>query len=413
MNLFAKESVSTYCLEQKNRLEYIIDKITDEEILNCDLEESIDYYYDICEILPIVVFKEKTEKEIDKIKVKKYNSFYRSGAYDEPEYWMVDGYKVNFKIYFDGNYELFDFKPSTYTLTRYDVEAFERPKYEKDGYFVISFEYASSSLKDIDISKKIMDDFNKKSGYFFSMIDNINNDVELYNSSLRDNIKKLLEKRKEKADEFNFIKNALEIPLVLNENAPNIKPIKLKKEKKINREKPKIKQPELEYTISDDDYLNILRIIHSSCSSFQVTARTSNKLNEEELRDLVLANISSHYVVTGETFRKNGKTDINISFENKAAFVGECKMWTGIKNFEKAINQLFGYTTWKDKKLALIVFNNKTKSFTKVLSAVEEWIKEHTTVINKSDANFWQCKMYRDDIKDDVKIAIMVYDITI
>ena len=35
----------------------------------------------------------------------------------------------------------------------------------------------------------------------------------------------------------------------------------------------------------------------------------------------------------GEAFRHKGKTDICVEHENRAAFVAECKMWTGANSW--------------------------------------------------------------------------------
>lgn len=63
----------------------------------------------------------------------------------------------------------------------------------------------------------------------------------------------------------------------------------------------------------------------------------------------LLATLNTHYdQATGETFRKIGKTDILIEFDNKAAFIGECKIWHGEKVFQDAIQQVLNYSTWRD-----------------------------------------------------------------
>jgi hypothetical protein len=36
--------------------------------------------------------------------------------------------------------------------------------------------------------------------------------------------------------------------------------------------------------------------------------------------------------------------------------VAECKIWSGPKQFSESIDQLFGYATWEDIKLALVIF---------------------------------------------------------
>jgi hypothetical protein len=79
---------------------------------------------------------------------------------------------------------------------------------------------------------------------------------------------------------------------------------------------PKLNITPVEYAISDDDYNNIKNIINLSCVSMEKTARTFCKLQEEELRDVILASLNTHYLgtATGETFNKRGKTDIHIPF---------------------------------------------------------------------------------------------------
>jgi hypothetical protein len=37
-------------------------------------------------------------------------------------------------------------------------------------------------------------------------------------------------------------------------------------------------------------------------------------------------------------------------------FIAECKRWAGIKGLVAALDQLLGYSTWHDSKLALVVF---------------------------------------------------------
>ena len=147
----------------------------------------------------------------------------------------------------------------------------------------------------------------------------------------------------------------------------------------------------------------------------EATSRTFNKNNEEELRDFIISTLGTHYVdsVTGETFRKIGKTDIHVIFENKSAFIGECKIWHGIKKFKDAIEQVFGYSTWKDRKISLIIFNKDNKDFNSILDVIESWIKENTKKATKEKANMWKCLMYKEESNSDIQIAIQVYDISI
>ena len=201
----------------------------------------------------------------------------------------------------------------------------------------------------------------------------------------------------------------------LKADAPNIRPLPLKKIRKIIKPKTKNVFVEPEYCISDSDYNNILNIIHNACSTMEATSRTFNKNNEEELRDFIISTLGTHYVdgVTGETFRKIGKTDIHVIFENKSAFIGECKIWHGIKKFTDAIEQVFGYSTWKDRKISLIIFNKDNKDFNSILDVIESWIKANTKKVTKENANMWKCLIHREESNSDIQIAIQVYDISI
>lgn len=83
-----------------------------------------------------------------------------------------------------------------------------------------------------------------------------------------------------------------------------------------------------------------------------------SKLKEEEIRDIILVILNSHYEgnVTGETFNGEGKTDILIKKDGESLFIGDCKFWNGEKILDETITQTARYTTWRDTKTAIIFF---------------------------------------------------------
>lgn len=95
---------------------------------------------------------------------------------------------------------------------------------------------------------------------------------------------------------------------------------------------------------------------------------------------------------TGETFRNSGKTDICIERDNRAAFVAECKIWSGPGEVEKAIEQLDSYLTWRDCKTALIYFVRR-KDFIKTTETAESALRSFDNMRNvKSiDKNEFDC----------------------
>ncbi len=105
-------------------------------------------------------------------------------------------------------------------------------------------------------------------------------------------------------------------------------------------------------------YSDIVETITSLGNAAERLPITNQKLTEEDLRNVILFVLNTNYEgqAVGEAFSGAGKTDILLIWKGRAAFVGECKIWHGEKKFLAAIDQLFGYTTWRDTRVALIIF---------------------------------------------------------
>ena len=127
------------------------------------------------------------------------------------------------------------------------------------------------------------------------------------------------------------------------------------------------------YSISDANYADILATIKHMGSTYERTPKSYAAMKEEDLRNTLLAALNGTYLggAVGEAFRNNGKTDICIEEKNRAAFVAECKMWTGQKAIADALKQLDSYLTWRDCKTALIYFVRK-KDFLAILQTAKE-----------------------------------------
>lgn len=154
------------------------------------------------------------------------------------------------------------------------------------------------------------------------------------------------------------------------------------------------------------------RIILMCGTTMEKTARTYFANTEEELRDHLLATLNTHYEsATGETFRKIGKTDIHIEFENKAAFIGECKIWHGERLFQGAIQQVINYSTWRDMKVSVIIFNKENQSFPAIISKIKSWADSNTVSYTQPQANIWKCKYHRQDMNVDIQLMILAFDL--
>ena len=410
--LFTEIEARNYFAALHSKMKSEVEQMSDAEIVSCNFQEWANYLADKYSIVPISIFETNIERSLSETKVKKANPF-RGHPY-EREFFEIDGVRVTFKIPFDGNPDLFEIQPSSRILSRFATESFINPCNEDCGSFTLNFEYTKQELqgKGEAMAEYVQKQFDREFDSYKKMIANVNAEVASYNNSLNASALRVLEERKKKADSFSAISAALQIPLTESKNAPNTKPIQLKRIVRQPSAKPTVPQMAPESCISDRDYENINNIIAMCGTTMEKTARTYYANGEEELRDHLLAALNTHYeAATGETFRKIGKTDIHIEFENKAAFIGECKIWHGEQLFQEAIQQVLNYSTRRDLKVSVIIFNKENKSFHSILSKIKTWADMNTVSYSQPQANIWKCKYHRQDMNVDIQLTILSFDL--
>ncbi|MGL5827777.1 MAG: hypothetical protein ACRCYU_23665 [Nocardioides sp.] len=133
-----------------------------------------------------------------------------------------------------------------------------------------------------------------------------------------------------------------------------------------------------EPVLEDAIYQDVLEAVRAWANSLERTPGVAVKLNEEEIRDLLLANLNSYWKgeAGGELFNGSGKTDILIRHGDRNAFIAECKIWRGAKSVANALDQLLRYLVWRDSKAALIIFI-ETKNPAKTVENLHAAIEEH------------------------------------
>jgi len=166
----------------------------------------------------------------------------------------------------------------------------------------------------------------------------------------------------------------------------------------------------------DDVYIDVLKTIHNCYRSAEQKPSIYDGKGEEDLRDYALAFLESRYegaVASGESFNKEGKTDIILkSIDGSNLFVAECKVWHGAEQFHKTVEQLFGYLTWRDTKSTIIFFVRNTK-FGDILKKIKEeaakspYFLEHVADRNETSFSF-KFKHKEDDTRE-VLIEIMAF----
>ena len=176
-------------------------------------------------------------------------------------------------------------------------------------------------------------------------------------------------------------------------------------------------EPEkLEPALDEADYEHILGVIENMVKVMERSPAAFSDMREEVLRSHFLVQLNGHYEgqATAETFNYEGKTDILIRSEEKNIFIAECKYWGGPKKLNETINQLLGYTSWRDTKVAVIVFN-RNKNFTRVLDSIRSTTKEHPNykreLNQRSETSFRFIFSHRDDSNREMTLTVMAFDV--
>ncbi|WP_239340910.1 hypothetical protein [Frankia sp. CiP3] len=133
-----------------------------------------------------------------------------------------------------------------------------------------------------------------------------------------------------------------------------------------------------EPVLAESDYEAALAVLRSSRNALERNPSTAAKLDEEEIRDLLLISLNTVFEgnAAGEVFNGDGKTDILIREDDRNVFIGECKIWDGPSTIPQALDQLFSYLVWRDTKAALLLFIRRvdvTAAIGKAVIEVEKY----------------------------------------
>ncbi|MEQ9488305.1 MAG: hypothetical protein RIM72_04825 [Alphaproteobacteria bacterium] len=268
-------------------------------------------------------------------------------------------------------------------------------------------------------NQRIADDVRRNFDLIQRYLEFANADAMSFNGQLKARIRDRIESRKTRLKKNDGLADLMGIPLRQNPNAPTFNPVGI--ERKIVKPLPPVPTAayEPEPGITGDQYEHILSVIRYVGISIEKTPGTFNGMNEENIRDVILAHLNGHYngVATGEAFRKRGKTDIQIDQDGKSAFVAECKIWTGAKTASQAIDQLLGYLTWRDCKASLIFFNTKNQTFSSIQEKMPDVFQNHPLfkrAIPNSEPGEWRCVFKsQDDELREVTIHTFLFDLIV
>ncbi len=347
-----------------------VDKITKDYFQSNSDEQIIQHIYSEMEILPLEIHPESGEiTEPLESKIQKRVSF--------EDVIFVKGIELEYFLPYSGESDLWRFQPSTFNVNPPSGYIFPDRINDLIGIVKIKFFYPDSEFKPEIVNTEIDKAVEKISEYLAWS----KKDVLAHNKQILAEIDRLVKQRRDRLGAIQATIEALEIPINKREGIPAITQLPIKR-KTITPLAGKQKS-DPEYGISSEIYEQILNVIRHEGATFERTPSTFVVHNEEELRNILLAHLNGYFEgqAAGEVFRKKGKTDISVEFKNRAAFIAECKIWSGDSKLLEAVDQLLGYLTWRDVKTALIIFNKDVAGFKGIQDKLPEILRTYTNYI--------------------------------
>lgn len=287
----------------------------------------------------------------------------------------------------------------------------------KENYFYFTMQFLADTMKQLTPTQQkweVDKEYKEQIYTIKSRMEALNKEIKEYNASLFEFVKNEIKKKVESNSLLAGFSSAIGVQLIS------------KQENKENGNRISIIPKKMEMTLPDKKIYNgyyidkqnyhlILKTIREHIKATEILPKPIQKLSDEELiRDTVLWSLNENYIVaTGETFRAAGKTDISVSFEDRSAFIAECKVWRGGSTFDNALTQLYGYLTWRDCKVALLFFNLENKDFGLLLSNIEKQIVNHKNYVSKTKKadNEWECVFRKEaDYFENLTLNIFVAD---
>ncbi len=352
-----------------------VDGISRDQFLNNSDEQIVDHVFSKMAIAPLVIYRDQM-RLTDPQETRKE----RRGRVGD--LISISAIQTDLIIPYSGDSGLWKLQPSTYTYNPPRGDYSPQRGNDQVGTLRFKMEFPQGEYTSDAINQEVERNLKSVEDYLVW----IKRDIESHNPQLQNEIRRQVTQRRERLGTIQSVSKTLNIPIQTRDGAPGVAQLPLQR-KIIQPLSTKSNRPP-EYTISDEDYENILRVIRHEGCSYERTPEPFTKHDEEELRDILMSHLNGHYngLANGEAFRKKGKTDICIEFNNRAAFVAECKLWKGEQKISEAVNQLLGYLTWRDCKTSLIIFDKDVSGFKQIQEKIPAVLKQHPNFVREEKA---------------------------
>jgi hypothetical protein len=401
--LFSKVDWYSVDRHQRDLLSNEVAELDGDRLLNTAIDDLCKYFVNkYCVNVPNLrrddIVADQRETQID---VSRDQLRYSSGRSQQSH---MPGTMVEVTVPFEGDDEAFTIQPTTYSSNppQGDVE---------NGVLILRIE--GTNLDAAGVRTQI----DRTLGHIESYLTTLRGDAAGLNNQLLMFAREAIEKRREKllADRNLVSELGFKMKARVHDSKTYVAP---EVRRKIAPTLPPASNAQYkpEPTLASADYDHILGVIQNMAHVMERSPSAFVSMNEESLRSHFLVQLNGHFEgqATGETFNYQGKTDILIRSEGKNIFIAECKFWGGAKKLTETIDQLLSYSSWRDTKVAVIVFN-RNKNFSNVVRTIDGSVHEHTGFKRKvrqvSETAFQYVFAHRDDPNRELLLTVLVFDV--
>lgn len=387
---------------QKAKLQEEVVNYDDNRLLNTAVDDLIQYFAEKYRIDVPELHRDRIVADQHEAQVDVSHRFDYVSRRPGPNY--VPGTTVEITIPFTGEAEAFGIQPNTYTMNPPRATV-------RNNSIILEFTGIKMS------ADKVRSEVDSIIESIDSYLTNLRKSADSLNASLPGIARASIESRREKLLANQNLVSSLGFALKENPNspqtytAPNVRR-KLSPTPPIASSSPYRPEPSL----SNQDYDHILAVIQNMAHVMERSPSAFACMDEEALRTHFLMQLNGHYEgqATGETFNYESKTDILIRADGKNIFIGECKFWGGPKKLTETLDQLLGYSSWRDTKVAVLIFN-RNKDLSKVLDSTQATVSDHANckrVIGpQSETSFRYVFSHRDDANREMTLTILLFDV--
>lgn len=401
--LFCSTDLRAILQSSHQRIGEEIERLDANRLLNTAPEDLKQYFSDKYAISPLVLKKDEWYADTAETKVDVRGDQMRwIGDRSRPA--LIAGERVEVRIPFDGEKELFYAQSNqmTSSVPRGTIAGHE---------LVLRYEYPTDSPR--DVRQQVDKDLAEIEQYISwqrSMIDG-------HNASLKHAAGSEIDARRQRLLAQSQRAASLGIPIKRKDDAPKTYAIATVQRKAAPVLPPASSTPfQPEPTWAMDQYEQALKIMQDMAVVMERSPSAFTTMNEESLRQHFLLQLNGQFEgnATGETFNMSGKTDILLRVQDRNVFIAECKFWKGPKGFGEAIDQLLSYTTWRDSKTAILVFNRGTDTST-VLKGIDTVAKAHKNFKRPTswphESGFRYVFHNNGDINREMIITVLVFHV--